>query len=71
MNPLILLFKTFPYHFYLDIELRGEGFSVYFTNGYTGFCIRVYIIQRDIESRLVSEMFLGVSRSFHIAIFYL
>jgi len=23
MNPLILLLKTFPYRFYLDMELRG------------------------------------------------
>ena len=71
MNPLILLFKTFPLPlcFYLDMELRG--FILYFTNGYSGFCIRVYNIRRYIESGLASEMFLGVSRSFNIAMFHL
>lgn len=71
MNPWILLFKTFslPLLFVYGVEVRG--FRVYFTNAYSGFCIHVYSIQRYIESGLASEMFLGVSRSFHIAMFYL
>jgi hypothetical protein len=72
MNPLILLFiLNFSLPLLFGYGVEGKGFSVYFTNGYTRFCIRVYSIQRYIESRLVSEMFLGVSRSFHIAMFYL
>jgi hypothetical protein len=55
MNPWILLFKLklFLCRFYLDMELRE--FSLYFTNGYSGFCIRVYSIQGYIESGLASQ----------------
>lgn len=72
MNPLILLFKLnkkklFPYRFYLVMGLRA--FGLYFTNRYSGFCICVYSIQRYSESGLASEMFLEVSRSFHMAMF--
>jgi len=57
MNPLILLFiKTFSLPFLFGYRVEGRGFSLYFTNGYSGFCIRVYSIQRYIESGLASEM---------------
>jgi hypothetical protein len=55
VNPLILLFikKIFlPLLFRYGVE--GRGFSLYFTNGYSGFCIRIYSIQRYIESGLAS-----------------
>jgi hypothetical protein len=64
MNPLILLFKTFS----LPL-LFVRGFSVYFTNAYSRFCIRVYSRERYSESGLSSEMFLEVSRAFHMAMF--
>jgi hypothetical protein len=48
-----------------------RGFSLYFTSGYSGSCIRVYSIQRYLEKGLASEIFLGVSRSFYMAMFYL
>lgn len=57
MNPLILLFiKTFSLPLLFVYGVEGRGFSLYFTNGYSGFCIRVYSIQRYIESGLASEM---------------
>lgn len=57
MNPLILLFiKTFSLPLLFRYGVEGRGFSLYFTNGYSGFCIRVYSIQRYIESGLASEM---------------
>jgi len=57
MNPFILLFiKTFSLPFLFGYGVEGRGFSLYFTNGYSGFCIRVYSIQRYIESGLASEM---------------
>ena len=57
MNPLSLLFiKTFSLPLLFGYGVEGRGFSLYFTNGYSGFCIRVYSIQRYIESGLASEM---------------
>lgn len=57
MNPLILLFiKTFSLPLLFGYGVEGRGFSLYFTNGYSGFCLRVYSIQRYIESGLPSEM---------------
>lgn len=46
MNPLILLFKikTFSLPFLFAYGLAVRGFSLYFTNRYSGFCIRVYSI---------------------------
>lgn len=58
MNPLILL-KVLTY---LDMGLRG---------GTLVFISQANSIQRYIEGGLASEMFLEVSRSFHMAMFYL
>lgn len=66
MNPLILRFKTFSLPL---LFAYVRGFSLYFTNGYSAFCIRVYSIERYSESGLASEMFLEVSRAFHMAMF--
>jgi len=57
MNPLILLFiKTFSLPILFGYGVEGRRFSLYFTNGYSGFYIHVYNIQRYIESGLASEM---------------
>lgn len=72
MNPLILLFNEnlfllTTYFFYLDMGVRRGDF----VSGYSGSCICVYSIQRYVEKGLASEIFLGVSRSFYMAMFYL
>ena len=74
MNPLILLFKTY----YSSLFLFGYGVEgVFFfisqadISIYSGSCIHVYSIQRYIERGFVFEMFLEVSGSFHMAMFYL
>ena len=71
MNPLILLvkIKTFSLPCLFAYGRAVRGFSLYFTNRYSGFCIRVYSIERYSENGLASEMFLEVSRAFHMAIF--
>lgn len=49
MNPLILLFKTYylpPFLFGYGVE--GRGFSLYFTSGYSGSCIRLSIQYTEI-----------------------
>jgi hypothetical protein len=43
MNPLILLFiKTFSLPLLFGYGVKGRGFSLYLTKGYSGFCVRVY-----------------------------
>lgn len=48
MNPLILLFKTFPYRFYLDMELRG-GDLAFISQTDIPDSVSVYTVYRDIS----------------------
>lgn len=67
MNPLILLFNSNLLIKPLFIWIWGEKrlFTLYFTSGYSGSCIRVYSIQRYIEKELVSDIFLEANKSFY------
>jgi len=48
MNPLILLLKIFPYHFYLDMELRG-GDLAFISQTDISDSLSVYTVYRDIS----------------------